>query len=96
MLYNKTHHIFCEREQYSDSLSILLALHLSPAVGSKCSHSKQFVYSCVIQLEHRFTVEPLIMDTLKKKGQCPYNRQTICPLSLYCPYISTSEEGTAS
>ena len=39
-----------------------------------------------------YTVEPLIMDTPKS----PYNGQTVCPLPIYCPYISTSEEGTTS
>ena len=41
------------------------------------------------------TVEPLIMDTLKS-GQPPYNGHTVHPLPIYCPYISTSEEGTIS
>ena len=41
------------------------------------------------------TVEPLIMDT-PKSGQPPYNGQTVCPLPIYCPYISTSEERTTS
>ena len=35
-------------------------------------------------------MEPPIMDTLKS-GQPPYNRQTVHPLHIYCPYISTSE-----
>ena len=35
------------------------------------------------------------MDTLKS-GQPPYNGQTVHPLSIYCPYISTSEEGTTA
>ena len=43
----------------------------------------------------RNTVEPLIMDT-PKSGQPPYNGQTVRPLHIYCPYISTSEEGTTS
>ena len=42
-----------------------------------------------------YTVEPLIMDTLKSR-QPPYNGQTVHPLPIYCPYISTSEEGTTS
>ena len=41
------------------------------------------------------TVEPLIMDTPKSR-QPPYNGQTVRPLPIYCPYISTSEEGTTS
>ena len=40
-------------------------------------------------------VEPLITDTLKS-GQPLYNGQTVHPLPKYCPYISTSEEGTVS
>ena len=36
------------------------------------------------------TVEPLIMDT-PKSGQPPYNGQSVRPLPIYCPYISTSE-----
>ena len=40
-------------------------------------------------------VEPLIMDTLKS-GQPPYSGQTARPLPIYCPYISTSEQGTTS
>ena len=36
-----------------------------------------------------------LMDTLKS-GQPPYNGHTVHPLSIYCPYISTSEEGTTS
>ena len=43
----------------------------------------------------QYTVEPLIMDTLKS-GQPPYNGHTVYPLPIYCPYISTSEEGTTS
>ena len=35
----------------------------------------------------------MIMDTLKS-GQPPYNGQTVHPLPIYCPYISTSEEWT--
>ena len=35
------------------------------------------------------------MDTLKS-GQPPYNGQTARPLPIYCPYISTSEQGTTS
>ena len=35
------------------------------------------------------------MDTLKS-GQPPYNGHTVHPLPLYCPYISTSEEGITS
>ena len=35
------------------------------------------------------------MDTLKS-GQPPYNGHTVCPQRIYCPYISTSEEGTTS
>ena len=35
------------------------------------------------------------MDPLKS-GQPPYNGQTVHPLPIYCPYISTSEEGTTS
>ena len=31
-----------------------------------------------------------------KSGQPPYNGQTVCPLPIYCPYISTSKEGTTS
>ena len=31
-----------------------------------------------------------------KSGQPPYNGQTVHPLPIYCPYISTSEEGTTS
>ena len=42
-----------------------------------------------------YTVEPLIMDTLKI-GQPPYNGHTGHPLPIYCSYISTSEEGTTS
>ena len=42
----------------------------------------------------RYTVEPLIMNTLKS-GQPPYNGQTVHPPAC-CPYISTSEEGTTS
>ena len=42
----------------------------------------------------QYTVEPLIMDTLKS-GQPPYNGHTVHPLP-YCPYISTSEEGTTT
>ena len=39
-------------------------------------------------------VEPLITDALKtKSGQPLYNWQTVHPLLIYCPYISTSEEG---
>ena len=34
-------------------------------------------------------MEPPIMDTLKG-GQPPYNGQTVNPLPIYCPYISTS------
>ena len=45
--------------------------------------------------EHHYTVEPLIMDTPKSR-QPPYNGQTVRPLPIYCPYISTSEEGTTS
>ena len=41
------------------------------------------------------TVEPLIMDTPKSR-QPPYNGQTVRPLPIYCPYISSSEEGTTS
>ena len=44
---------------------------------------------------YRITVEPPIMDTLKS-GQPPYNGQIVCPLPIYCPYISTSKEGTTS
>ena len=40
-------------------------------------------------------VEPLITDTLKS-GQPLYNGQIVHPLLIYCPYISTSEEGTTS
>ena len=47
---------------------------------------------CVLPVN---TVEPLTMDTLKS-GQPPYNGQTVHPLPIYCPYISTSEEGTTS
>ena len=35
------------------------------------------------------------MDT-PKSGQPPYNGHTVHPLPIYCPYISTSEEGTTS
>ena len=42
-----------------------------------------------------YTVEPLIMDTLKSE-QPPNNGQTVRPLPTYCPYISISEEGTTS
>ena len=35
------------------------------------------------------------MDTPKSR-QPPYNGQTVRPLPIYCPYISTSEEGTTS
>ena len=49
----------------------------------------------VVKLDKVYTVEPLIMDTLKS-GQPPYNGHTVRPLPLYCPYISTSEEGTTS
>ena len=42
-----------------------------------------------------YTVEPPIMDTLKS-GQPPYNGHAVRPLPIYCPYISTSEEGTTS
>ena len=44
---------------------------------------------------YMYTVEPLIMDTPKSR-QPPYNGQTVRPLPIYCPYISTSEEGTTS
>ena len=42
-----------------------------------------------------YTVEPLIIGTLKS-GQPPYNGHTVRPLPIYCPYISTSEEGITS
>ena len=42
-----------------------------------------------------YTVEPLVMDTVKS-GRPPYNGHTVHPLPLYCHYISTSEEGTTS
>ena len=36
------------------------------------------------------------MDTLKSVVQAPYIGQTVHPLTIYCPYIFTSEEGTTS
>ena len=41
------------------------------------------------------TLEPSIMDT-PESGQPPYNRQTVRPLPIYCPYISTLKERTTS
>ena len=41
---------------------------------------------------HMVRIYSRIMDTLKS-GEPPY---TVCPLPIYCPYISTSEEGTTS
>ena len=40
-------------------------------------------------------MEPLIMGT-EKSGQPPHNGQTVHPLPVYCPYTSTSKEGTTS
>ena len=68
----------------------------------KFSSSAQQVNSrSVLSLASRWgrekynTVVPPIMDTLMS-GQPPYNGHTVHPLPIYCPYISTSEEGTTS
>ena len=62
-------------------------------------NQRNSVHNYLKRLRHTiecvYTVEPPIMDT-PKSGQPPYNGQTAHPLPIYCPYISTSEQGTTS
>ena len=82
-----------EMQEVSWSLSLYSYVHTGSPTRCEAKTkqnytNKRTVYSLFLYI----TVEPLIMDTLKS-GQPPYNGNTVGPLHIYCPYISTSEEG---
>ena len=87
----------CTRPSRHTSRTTRLARSRSPiiyAYGKLCTWNAYW-RAGASQPSRIYTVEPLIMDTPKSR-QPPYNGQTVRPLPIYCPYISTSEEGTTS
>ena len=85
-----------EKEQVSSEAPVVHRVLCCLLLLAVCLHAKvEATLFSTSTAHYSYTVEPLIMDTLKS-GQPPYNGQTVCPLPIYCPYISTSEEGTTS
>ena len=72
---------------------------LYTSVASSCFSAGcvlSFILGGFFNSTHAYTEEPPTVDT-PNSGQLPYyNELTVYLLPIYCPYISTSEEGTTS